>query len=100
MENTEKKVGILQPALTYGLILSLGLIVHSIVNYAFDIYEPGIVNKLLVWVIAGGLIFYGQFKYRSDFKDGLISYGQALGFGVLMGVVAAVVSLIFFVVLT
>ena len=99
MENTEKKVGMLQPLITYGLILSLGLIIHSIVNYVLDIYDPGILNKLLSWVIVGGLIFFGQYKYRNDYKGGYITYGQSLGFGVLMGVVAAVVSTLFFIVL-
>jgi len=99
MENTEKKVGMLQPLITYGLILSLGLIIHSIVNYVLDIYDPGMLNKLLSWVIVGGLIFFGQYKYRNDYKGGYITYGQSLGFGVLMGVVAAVVSTLFFIVL-
>lgn len=100
MENTEKKVGILQPALTYGLILGLGLIVLSIGNYALEIYQPGPLNQLIQLIVVAGLIIFGQYKYRNDYKNGFISYGQSLGFGVLMGVIAALISALFFVLLT
>jgi len=100
MENTEKKVGIWQPAITYGLILGLGLVLLSIVNYALDIYQPGRLNQLIQWIIIICLIFFGQYKYRNDYKDGFISYGQALGFGVLMGLFAAIISALFTILLT
>jgi len=96
----EKKGSIIQPAMTYGLILSLGIILYSIVLYVMGIYQPGISIQVIQWVIFVGLIYFGQFKYRNDSKDGFISYGQSLGFGVLMGLFASIIYAFFFILLT
>jgi hypothetical protein len=99
MDNTAKPTSIYQPAMTYGLILALGLIVYSIVMYALNIFTPGIGIQAIQWVIIFGLIYYGQIKYRDDYRNGILSYSQSLGFGILVGFFSSLIFALFFVVL-
>ena len=99
MENTETKGGIIQPAMTYGLILSLGIILFSIATYAMNNFNPGIAVQAIQWIIMIGLVYYGQLKYRNDSKGGFLSYGQSLGFGTLIGLFASIVYALFFIVM-
>jgi len=85
--------------MTYGLILALGIILYSIVIYALNIYTPGIGIQAIQWIIIFGLIYYGQIKYRDDYKNGVLSYSQALGFGVLIGLFASLIYALYFVIL-
>ncbi|HUW07783.1 MAG TPA: DUF4199 domain-containing protein [Williamwhitmania sp.] len=99
MDNTTKPTSIFQPAMTYGLILALGIILYSIVIYVLNIYTPGMGIQAIQWVIIFGLIYYGQIKYRDDYKNGVLSYSQSLGFGVLIGLFASLIYALYFVVL-
>lgn len=99
MENTEKKIGIIQPAMTYGLILSLGIILYTIFTYTMNIFNPGIGIQALQWGIMIGLVYLGQYKYRADYKGGYITYAQSLGFGTLIGFFASIIYALFFVLL-
>ncbi|SDB81588.1 DUF4199 domain-containing protein [Williamwhitmania taraxaci] len=99
MENTETKGSILQPAMTYGLILSLGIILFSVVTYAMNNFNPSIPVQALQWAIMIGLVYFGQYKYRNDSKGGFLTYGQSLGFGTLIGFFASIVYSLFFIVM-
>jgi hypothetical protein len=82
----------LKSAMTSGLILGIALVVYSLTLYIIGMIKPpawvGIINYLL---IIGGII-YGTKKYRDEDLGGEISYSQALGFGVLVCVFAALIS--------
>jgi hypothetical protein len=87
----EKKANIIKSAMTYGLMLALALIVIHLVQYLMDIYKPPVwVNILTYAVIVGGIV-YGTIRFRDDELGGYISYGKALGFGVLLSLFASVV---------
>lgn len=81
----------MKSAMTYGLILALALIVFHLVQYLMDVYKPPMwVNILNYAVIVGGIV-YGTIRFRDDELGGYISYGRALGFGVLITLFASVV---------
>lgn len=87
----DQKVNPMKSAMTYGLILALALIVFHLVQYLMDVYKPPMwVNILNYAVIVGGIV-YGTIRFRDDELGGYISYGRALGFGVLITLFASVV---------
>ncbi|MDD3567743.1 MAG: DUF4199 domain-containing protein [Bacteroidales bacterium] len=87
----EKKVNIMKSAMTYGLMLALALIAIHLVQYLMDVYKPPAwVNLLTYAVIVGGIV-YGTIRFRDDELGGYISYGKALGFGVLLSLFASIV---------
>ena len=87
----EKKVNILRSAMSYGLMLALVLIVIHLVQYLMDVYKPPMwVNILTYAAIVGGIV-YGTIRFRNDELGGYITYGKALGFGVLLSLFASIV---------
>ncbi len=87
----DQKVNPMKSAMTYGLILALALIVFHLVQYLMDVYKPPTwVNILNYAIIVGGIV-YGTIRFRNDELNGYISYGRALGSGVLISLFASVV---------
>ena len=95
----QKKVTVFQHALVYGLILGLALIVYSILLYMINMtFNIGL--SLISWVIIIIGITLGTKAYRDKVLGGTISYGNALGTGILIVLVAGAVSAIFNYILT
>ncbi|MBS4012999.1 MAG: DUF4199 domain-containing protein [Bacteroidetes bacterium] len=99
MENETKQQGMLKPALQYGLILSLALIMLSLIFYLIG---EG-TNKWASWLsypLFIGILVFSIIKHRDEENDGFITYGKSLGFGTLIGVftgiIYAVYAFIFF----
>ena len=62
--------------------------------YSINVFEL-VENKLftfLTWGIIIGGIVYGIKKYRDGVLKGFISYGSALGYGVLISLFASIIS--------
>ncbi len=94
MENETKQQGMLKPALQYGLIMALALIMLSLIFYlsgAATSNWAGWLSYPLMVV----LLFIFIKKYRDDNNDGFISYGQSLGFGTLVGVFTGVIYAVY-----
>ncbi len=88
-----------QHALVYGLILGLALIVYSVLLYMLDLtFNFGL--SLLSWVVLIIGIYIGSKAYRDKVLGGTISYGAALGTGILIALVAGVISTLFSYILT
>lgn len=87
-------------AMTYGLILGLALIVLHIIQYMMEVYKPPFWVNLLNYAAIVGVLVYGTIRYREDELQGNISYGQALGFGVLISLFASIVYGLYFFLLT
>jgi putative exporter of polyketide antibiotics len=98
MEN--QKVNTTKSAMTYGLILALGLIVFHLLQYIMDVYKPPTWVSLLNYAIIIGGIVYGTIRFRNDELGGYISYGRSLGMGVLISVFASIVYGFYFYLLT
>jgi len=80
--------------LNWGLILGFILIIYTAILYFMD----QIGNQKLGWISFGIMIvvtFLGIKAYRDTFLGGFMSYGQALGSGVLINFYASIVGGIF-----
>ncbi len=79
-------------SMTYGLIMGVALVALSLITYIAGIVKPPFWVSLLNWAIFIGFIIYGTTKYRDDVLGGSISYGNALGFSVLICIFGSIIS--------
>jgi uncharacterized membrane protein YcjF (UPF0283 family) len=86
----EKPVSLWKSSLTYGLYLGIAMILVSVVYYATGNTFAKSTQWISYIVIIAGVIL-AQFSYRKSLGD-VMTYGQALGVGVLTMVFAAVIS--------
>ena len=80
--------------LNWGLILGFILIIYAAILYFMD----QIGNQKLGWISFAIMIvvtFFGIKAYRDTFLGGFMSYGQALGSGVLINFYASIVGGLF-----
>ncbi len=92
MEN--QKVSPWKGNLNWGLILGFVLIIYTAILYFMD--QMG--NQSLGWISFAIMIvvtFFGIKAYRDTFLGGFMTYGQALGSGVLINFYASIVGGIF-----
>ncbi len=90
----ETKVNPWKANLTNGLIMGLIGIVYSLLMYFFDLT----LNRLQGWIFIALQIFILYFllkSYRDNYKHGLISYGEALGAGMIIFLYYAIIAAIF-----
>ena len=85
----------LSVSMTYGLMLGLALVVYTLILYVTDLlitknFAIGLVNYVII--IAG--IILGTKKLR-EVQNGTISYGQALGTGVMVSLFSSLLVGIF-----
>jgi hypothetical protein len=86
----EEKKSMLKPAMNSGAITGIILIIYSLVLYfagAATSKFAGYFNILFLAVF----IFIFTKIYRDKELNGIISYGQSLGYGVLLGLFASVI---------
>ncbi len=89
MEN--KNTSVLVNALIWGVIIGLVSIVYSVILYMLD----QTLNKTLgyfgfIILIAG--LAYGMKSYRDNVLDGVLPFGKAFGFGILVVLVSGVIG--------
>ncbi len=93
MENQPKSIS--AHALTWGAITAVVLIVYSLLLFITNLY----MNKALGYVnyaimIAG--MAWGALQYRKLYSNGFLSYGKAFSASFMIGLVASVISIIYF----
>jgi hypothetical protein len=98
----EEKVSVWKANLTSGLILGLAGIVYSLVMYFLDL-SLNQAQGYIFMVVQIALLFYLVKAYRDNYMHGMITYGQALGAGVVIclyySIIAAVFAYILFAVI-
>lgn len=98
----EEKISVWKANLTSGLILGLAGIVYSLVMYFLDL-SLNQAQGYIFLVIQIALLFYLVKLYRDNYMHGMITYGQALGAGVVIclyySIIAAVFAYIMFTVI-
>ncbi len=90
----EQQPSMLKSALNYGAILGLVLVALTMIPFLMDDYENKIFQYISYIVMIGGL-YWSIKSYRDKERGGLISYGNALGFGVLVSVGFAILTAVF-----
>ncbi len=80
--------------LSNGLILALVGIVYSLVMYFLDLtFNP--IQGYVFMVIQVALLFFLLKSYRDNYMHGQITYGQAVGAGVIICLYYAVIMAVF-----
>lgn len=88
------KPSMMQTALTWGLITGFASIIYTLILYFSDLIlnKPAGYAGMVISIIG---IFLGIKAFRDNSLDGYISYGRALGTGVLISLFASILSVIF-----
>ncbi len=96
MENTElnKQGGMLKPAITHSLIISAALIILSLILYLTGNMQSK-AGTWISYIITIGGIIYAVINYRNENLGGFISYGQVVGYSVLVGLFTGIITGIF-----
>ena len=90
----EKGVNVWKANLTNGLILGLIGIIYTLIMYFLDLYF----NPVQGYVFIGLLVILVYFllkTYRDNFLHGYMTYGQAIGAGMVMFLYYAIIIAIF-----
>ncbi|HUW92422.1 MAG TPA: DUF4199 domain-containing protein [Bacteroidales bacterium] len=90
----EEKKSVWKETLQYGIILGLVSIVFSVLTYMLDVTgKPWvIVPSLIISIVVLYLLLR---SYRDTYNHGFISYGKAVGAGVVMNIYAALLTAIY-----
>lgn len=81
--------------LTYGIIAGgiLGLVMFIFIGLMGDSisYSAGMYIGYTSMILAFSMVFFGTKSYRDKIGDGTISFGRALGVGLLISLVASII---------
>ncbi len=90
----ENKPGLLKFALTYGLIIGLSLVVYAVILYIADVYFNKALGYVQYVILIAGIVM-AVIAFRDKAQGGYITYGRALGLGVLVALFAGIVTVLF-----
>lgn len=90
----EEKVSVWKANLNNGLILALVGIAYSLVMYFFDLYLNKTQGYIYLFLLIVMLFFLVR-SYRDNYLHGYITYGQAVGAGVIIFLYYAIISALF-----
>jgi drug/metabolite transporter (DMT)-like permease len=88
MEST--RPSILRPAMTYGLIIALVIIILAVIIWMFNLETIRVV-RWITWGAYFGVLFACLKNWRDQHNGGYIRYGQALSAGILFMFFASVI---------
>jgi len=90
----EEKVSVWKANLTNGLILGLIGIVYSLVVYFFDLTLNQVQGYLFLVILLVALFFLVK-SYRDHYLHGQMTYGQAVGAGIVIFFYYSIITAIF-----
>ena len=90
----EKKVSVWQATLNSGLILGLALVIYTLLLYFLDQTFNRSLGYISILIIIIGLVL-GVKSFRDDARGGIMSYGQGVGAGTIIGLYAGIIGAIF-----
>jgi hypothetical protein len=95
----EQKSTFWKSAMIYGLYLGIGLVLYSVILYVTGQNTNTTLGYISILLSTVGIVL-AQIYYRNRELNGVISYGQAVGFGVatilFAGIIAALYNIIIF----
>ena len=90
----QDKTSVMKQAMTFGAIIGLALVVYSVF-----LYITGLTFNKALGFVQYVVLFTGIYLGTKDFRDkalsGFITYGKALGLGVLISVFVGIITLFF-----
>ena len=90
----EQKTSVWKGTLNSGLILGLVLVLFSLLLWFFDqALNQKLASISYVFIIAG--LYLGIKDFRDNSRGGFLSYGGALGAGVVISIYVAIITAIF-----
>ena len=90
----ENRTSLMKHVMTYGAIIGLSLVVYSILLYITGLtFSKGL--GFIQYAILFVGIYLGSKVYRDRALGGFITYGKALGLGVLISVFVGIISVFF-----
>ncbi len=92
--DSNKSNSLFKSSLTAGLVTGLILIIYSLILYFIGLNLNQLMGYISLLILAI-CIYVFSILYRDKEFGGTISYADALGFGVLVGVFATILSAIF-----
>jgi len=90
----EQKVNAWKANLTNGLILGLIGVAYSLIMYFLDLTTKQSLGYLFI-IIEIVVLYFLVKSYRDNYMHGMITYGQALGAGMIICVYYAIIAAIF-----
>ncbi len=90
----ENKINPWKANLTGGLIMGLIGIIYSLVVYFLDLSFNKIQGYIFI-VVQIGILFYLLKSYRNNFLHGNISFGQAVGAGLIICLYYSIITAVF-----
>jgi len=90
----KKNPSVLINALNWGVIIGLVAIVYSVILYMLNLTFNQALGYASVIIIIAGLAIAMK-NYRDKVLDGVLPFGKAFGFGILIIIVAALLGTIF-----
>jgi len=94
MESNNTKAPMLKPALNYGAILGIALVIYQTILYFAHLATNNFMGMLSYLIVIAG-IYLAARKFRDDFCSGSITYGRALGFSTLTIIFASFILAVF-----
>jgi len=90
----EEKSSVWTEALKYGIILGLVSVVFAVITYVLDVTGKSwvIIPSLIISVIVLYLLLR---SYRDTYNHGYITYGKAVGAGMVMNIYAAILTAVY-----
>jgi drug/metabolite transporter (DMT)-like permease len=91
------RVPILKPAMTYGLIIALVIIILAISVWILNIESQGWV-QWISWVAYFVVLYFCLKNWRDQYHGGYIRYGQALSAGILFMFFASIIYGLYYII--
>jgi len=85
---------LMPPASRHGFFIGLALVVIQTIFYLADIKLDSGFGYITYVVLIGGL-YLAIRNYRDQLNQGFITYGRSVGYGVLVAVMAGIISSVF-----
>ena len=90
----EKSNSLMKSSLYYGVIMGAAMIVLSIILYIVGVgFEQW--TSWLTYALMLGVLVWSTMQYKNSLGSEGLSYGKALGFGVMVALFAAIINAIY-----
>ncbi|MCX6243468.1 MAG: DUF4199 domain-containing protein [Bacteroidetes bacterium] len=90
----EKQTSPVMHTLTWGCYTGIALIAFTLIMYVANLYMDQVLQYLSYLLLIGGMVL-GALQYRKAQPGGFMTYGRAFKITFLIGLFAAIVSIIF-----